>query len=267
MIQTKLQIALLPAVLVFVTACRSDSHTYVSPVKEEQICVTPVDLGVTHDQLPPSGAKELDKTPTIGRFPTGISVVRINAVTDSDSTTHHIQLASMTVERSAYWNQLLDDFPALREVTMHRMTGLDPRGIQHKALLKKSVQNDCGLCLIYARVKETDADAEYVGVIWDATTEKALTSYRIPVTIAECRREEVEDDSHPKPKHKVWLEEADFRAEADLRQLVRYSIWDMAQRDGFEPTTQPNPWQTDRPVYPRDSRLRILDLPTLRKGR
>lgn len=257
--------------LVF-TGCHSKARTYTAPVSELPISVAPEDIGVTAGQFPSFGTKELDATPTMGRFPTGIAVVQVDAMTSEAKGTHLIQLASMSVERGAYWNQLLDDLPALREVIIHRTTGLDPRGVPYRAFLKKSVEKNCGLCLIYARVHVNDAEVEYVGVLWDVIHEKPLNVYRTVVTIEECRRDDPkdadieEDDDDYEEKKKEWTSEAEFRAEADLRQFVRYSIWDMARRDGFEPTTQPNPWQTDRPIYPRNPRWRLMEAPGSRGG-
>jgi hypothetical protein len=233
---------------------------------------------VPADRLPETGTKTLDETKSAGRFPAGLAVVQV--VTNAEEEELEagtspakpgLLVAHTANERRAYWNDLLGDLPALREVRLLRSTALDPRGTQCRDILRRSVTEHCNLCLIYAQASSTEADSEYIASLWDAAAGQPLAVYRAPVTIPHCERQyghssDSKDagshDKHAQARHETWFQEADFRAEADLRRMVRDSIWDLASRDQTKPTTEPNPWQTDRPILPRDMRMHLFEIPT-----
>ena len=191
---------------------------------------------------------KLDSQPSIGRFPTGISVVRVAAAMDEKNARRYLRVAEMPQESAVYWSHLWDDLPPIREVTPLTTQGLDPRGARYEDLLRESVDIDCDLCVVYARIEDTDADAELVAVLWDAANHEAMAAFRVPVTLTEEVREACEK-SH---RGGAWLSEAEFRAEADLRRLVRDAMWDLVAKDQAAPTTQPSPWQDYLPLFPRD---------------
>lgn len=263
MVSPRLQIGLAFA-LMLPLACRSESDRYQPVTQHEYTDVEPLDLGVPANVFPSLGAKDLDTTKSVGRFPTGLSIVQVTAQIN-DAERRSLQIETTAVERTAYWNELLSDLPVLREIRIQRTMALDPRGSKYGELLRKAAVEDCNLCLIYAKSPSEEADAEYVAALWDSLNRQPLAVYRATMTIPHCEREEPKDDEHPRPKRRVWIREADFRAEAELRQMVRDTMWDLAARDQFDATTQPSPWKTDRPLLPRDPRIRILDLDT-RKG-
>jgi len=245
-------------------AGQADSYKYVAPEAEEAATIVPEDLGVRADQLPSFGSKSLDLQASVGRFPTGLALVQVVAATEIELDRRHIRLADTSDACSAAWSELATNLPVLREVKVQTKVALDPRGTHYRDWLRKATQNGCHLCLIYSRVDPTEADAEFIAALWDATACRPLAVYRVPVTIPGCERMEPMGDETPKPKQLHWLEEADFRAESDLRQFVRNTLWELAQLDALDATTRPSPWQNDRPLYPRGPRVRLLDVDTLR---
>ena len=133
---------------------------------------------------------------------------------------------------------------------MLKTYGLNPRGTDYRSLLRAAQVQDCDLCMVYAEVEDTDADAEFVGLLWDAKYEEPLIAYRVPVFLPiEVREQFDEEDSE---SYQQMMAEAAFRAESDLRQMVRASLWELAANDGKVPKTKPSPWRTDLPLYPRD---------------
>ncbi|HVP12675.1 MAG TPA: hypothetical protein VMV94_15975 [Phycisphaerae bacterium] len=215
--------------------------------EEEIVAIEASDLGVSPAEITEVGQKNLVTEPSTGRFPTGLSVVCVEAATRGDEPEHFLRPVSVEEYRGARWIRATQDLPVLREVTMLGTYGLDPRGTDWQALLRASLRLDCDLCLIYGEVYETEADAEFVGVLWDARTAQALATYRAPMVLpADVRL------TYEEKKEYVGLRvEAEQQAMAELQRMVRDTIWDLAAKDN-EATTQPSPWQTDLPLYPRD---------------
>lgn len=225
-----------------------------------QLCITPEDLGVPANALAGYGWKMLESEPTIGRFPVGVSVARVAATASGDGSQRCLSIAESTTESTVRWMHLWDDQPRIREVTRLRTLGLDPRGVTYEDLLRESANINCQLCLIHAQVEETEADAEYIAVLWDTVNRKPLAAFRIPAVISEEVREMC---AKGKDAGRV-NREAEAQAESDLRTSVRDAMWDLVHRDQAVPTTQPNPWMDYDylPVFPRDYDRwqRILDL-------
>jgi len=220
----------------------------VSAPNEDIVCITAVDLGVPPEAIADAEHESLDSSPSTARFPTGVSVVRVVAAMDEKDARRYLRVAEMPQESAVYWCHLWDDLSPIRGVTMLRTLGLDPCGANHEDLLRESTNANCGLCIIYARVDDTDADADFAAVLWDAANRKALSAFRVPVTLSEEDRE-VSEKAH---RGGPWVSEAEFRAEADLRKLIRDVMWDLVANDQVSPMTQPSPWQDYLPLFPRD---------------
>ncbi|MBN2560227.1 MAG: hypothetical protein JXQ75_04790 [Phycisphaerae bacterium] len=234
--------------IVFVAGCVSPEPKYETPVEEDPVCVTVEDLGVSPGAITGNGRKILDSQPSVGRFPSGVSVVRVAAMMEETGSRRYLRVSEMTTESAVYWMHLWDDLPPVREVTTLRTLGLDPRGASYADLLRESVNVDCDLCVIYAKVDDTDADAEFIGALWDAANHQALATFRAPAALPEEMRE-ARAKSNDEGR---WVSEAEFRAETDLRRLARDAMWDLVGKDQASPTTQPSPWQEYLPVFPFD---------------
>jgi hypothetical protein len=244
--------------------CGSPVAKYEPPIDQDLVCITAADLGVSPEALAESGNLKLDTRGSVARFPTGVSVVRVESVMDERSARRDLRVVEMATESAVYWCALWDDLPPVREVTPLRTLGLDPRGTRYEDLLRESLNIHCNLCIIYAQVNDTEADAEFVAVLWDVVNHNPLTAFRAPVNLTE----EVRKASKKSHRGGKAVSEAEFRAEADLRRLVRNAVWDLVARDQASSTTQPSPWREYRPppppgflpLFPRDyDRFRRLE--------
>ncbi len=220
----------------------------VSAPNEDIVCITAVDLGVPQEAIADAKHESLDSSPSTARFPTGVSVVRVVAAMNEKDARRYLRIAEMPQESAVYWGHLWDDLSPVRCVTMLGTLGLDPRGAIYEDLLKESTNADCGLCVIYARIDDTDADADFAAVLWDAANRKALSAFRVPVTLSDEDRE-VSEKAH---RGGPWVSEAEFRAEADLRKLIRNALWDLVAIDQESQIPQHSPWQEYLPLFPRD---------------
>ncbi len=241
-------IATLVGIFPIAAGCASSAPKYQPVVETGEVCVTAEDLGVPPALIAALGSQFLNSRPTVDRFPTGVSVVRVAAMMEEKAARRHLCVAEMPVYSRVFWNHLWDDLPSIREVTILRTLGLDPRGADYKDLLRESVNSNCDLCIIVAPVNDTDADAEFVAVLWDAAKGEALAAFRAPVSLPE----DIRDACAKSNGRGRWSHEAEFRAEENLRRLVRDAMWDLVGLDHLSPTTQPSPWRRYLPVFPRD---------------
>lgn len=215
---------------------------------EEAVSVTVDDLGIQEPLGGEAGTARLDKGKSAGRFPAGLSIVRIGATVDPSRERRFIHPEPMAPDRAVRWNHFVDGLPLVREVTMLRSLGLDPRGARLSDLLRESINLECSLCLMYAEMEAAEADSQFVAVLWDAAHQTPLTFFRIVTELPPSVREACEEEDGP-PTREC---DTDFIAEADLRTAVRDHLWDLAQGDERLTTTEPNPWRHELPLYPRD---------------
>lgn len=206
------------------------------------------DFGISGPDDSLSGVQLLNDEATNGRFPTGLAVVRVHASSRDEGPERPLFVSAMGSDRAVYWNGVVDDLPSVREVTILRTLGIDPRGGTWSDLTREALNVACDLCLMYGAVANTDADAEFIAVLWDAAQQTPLSFFRAATELSpevrkRCKKKRAGHDREC---------DAAFLAEARLRTMVRDHLWDLAQRDSTSVTTQPSPWRTDLPLFPRD---------------
>lgn len=248
----------LPATLwsvALIAGCGHHDNKYRVTENEQIVSIRSADLGVSNKAPTRVGATILNTEPSVGRFPAGICVVRVEALQCGADKQRDLRISRLPAQHAVYWNLLFDDLPSIREVVFLGNPGLDPRGYRWPELLKSAARHECSLCILYAEQEVTDADAEYYGVLWDTQTMQALAIFRVPVILPEdfvTSEQEEADNEEDEEEARIALCEARFRAEQDLRRSVRDTLWDLAKRDGAILTTQPNPWRNGIPLFPRD---------------
>ncbi len=241
--------AMLVAILAIGCSQTKPPVKFAVPCQDVEASVRAEDIGLPADLKQEAGSVMLATDAPRGRFPTGLAVIRIDAFTAAGSSDRLLRLTEIATHHAIPWNHLLDALPAIREVVFPRGLGLDPRGYDADAVLQAAVAQNCGLCFIYAKVVDTDSDAEYIGGLWDAEKREPMAAFRSPVTLDPSLTEQLIEEQGPTSV----VREADFRAQLGLRNLARDAIWNLAKQDTGEPDLQPSPWRdTDVPLFPRD---------------
>lgn len=210
--------------------------------------MTPAALGIADTLELQQSLHELNSQPSTGRFPAGIAVARLDPAPDPSRAASSIRVSKMAPDRAVYWTHLTDTLPAIREVTILRDLGIDPRGGRFEDVLRQALAVNCELCLLYGQVSQYDTDAEFIAVLWDALNGKPLTFFRAIVDLPPDLRKECNKRGHVHDRDC----DAVFLAEAELRIMVRDHLWDRVQRDQVSSTTVPSPWGKDLPLFPRD---------------
>lgn len=180
--------------------------------------------------------------------PCGIAIARV-ACTDREPN-RALQVEPIAPERAAFWNQLVADLPGVREVSVLRTLGMDPRGIAMTDLLREARNQDCSYLLVFRIVEPDAASAIIQAVLWSVEPAHAVVAFNSDIRLPEAVIQKCSDSDTR------MLRECDpsYQVEGELRLLVRDTLWDMAARSRPEdsPTTRPNPWKTDQPILPRD---------------
>ena len=229
----------------------------------ETLTVIPTDLGIPDNAADLPGEHPIDTTRTTGRFPAGLSIAKVTAQLASNGTDRRLRPGDMPFERAAYWNQVMDILPPIREVTQLRELGIDPRGAEYADFLRESSNINCNLCLLYGRSKDANGEDNLVAALWDARRNKAISAYRVPIVVDPALIEDEDDEDDLRFAYQT----AEAQAELDLRNMVRNSLWGLVEIDAADTTTQPSPWRNEDTLYPRDQNpfRRLEDL--LRKSK
>jgi hypothetical protein len=239
----------LVAVSLFVSCNQPDRSHYTIADRSTPVAVTANDLGIPATVAGSVGVQKLGGSSANGRFPAAICVARVVAREGGESRGRHLRIADFSAHHKVYWNQLLDEQPAVREVLFLTGAGLDPRGYDRHAILDAARLRGADLCVIYARVPTSEADAAYLGALWDVRDQTPLVGLRsvgvLPAELAvELAAEQDESSLDPS------VREADFRAEQDFRRMFRDGVWDMVEADQGTKGGEQNPWRGYVP--PRD---------------
>lgn len=243
--------------MLLVLGCSDQSLTskYQIAVEEKVVPVRAEDLGVSDAVFGRVGFHLLKSKPTFGRFPAGLCVARVTAFMPKKGKSRSLRVSKPPVHHAIYWNHLFDELSAIREVVFLGKPDLDPRGYDLTEVVQSAANLECDFCIVYAKLENSDADAEYVGVLWDTSKSEPIAVLRTPVVLPSEYQEEPEEAQRTITD--VGVREADFRAEQDFRRMVRDVVWDMVGRDQKAPTTQPSPWRMNDeddyvPFFPRD---------------
>lgn len=227
--------------------CETKDRKYQIKSGERVVSLAGEDLGIGSPAFNRMGYHFLRPEPSFGLFPTGLCVLRVEAFVDSARAQRFLRVQPVPGHHAVYWNHLFDTLAGIREVVFLSRPHLDPRGYDFRAVIDAATGLNCGLALIYSRVHQSDADAEYAGVLWNVERREPLVSFRTPIVLPPELVKELEEN----PESDVAIREADFRAEQEFRNLVQGVIWDMAKRDATAPKKRSNPWRGYIPNIPR----------------
>ncbi|HWL95508.1 MAG TPA: hypothetical protein VNT79_18460 [Phycisphaerae bacterium] len=208
---------------------------------DDETCVVTVsaeDFGVAGGSFSRAGAATPLTEPAAGQFPAGLCIARVEAFL-GESGDRRLRPQPLPEQHAIHWNHLLDDLPAVREIVFLRQPGLDPRGCRRDDILDAARANACDLCLIYARVEDSEADAEYVGVLCDTRSKTPIAAVRAPVVLPI----EIAEELKQAPDCDVETGESDYRSEQEFRRLVRDLIWDLAKKDVSASELRESPWK------------------------
>jgi len=215
--------------------------------------LTSENLGLTQAvQAPANGFVLLNSSPSTGRFPAALAVVRLDKpnplfVYDQPLfvSERGWEVAKLPTEEAVWWNSLLKTVPKTRTVNVFDRTSVISPDCSLQEVLAATRRIRVELCLIYGPRPMVDKDsAGLAGVVIDANSGQYLAyiqSSASPLDFEPQRPDRLAED----------LSHQDVNAIAARRfeQHAKDCIVKMIDQDQPSPTTQPSPWNTKDSWY------------------
>ncbi len=183
---------------------------------------------------------------TVGRFPCGLSVMRITGSLPDDpdqpaeDAGKRLLLDLLPEIKAVPWTELFDNLPAITTVKVMGRPALVFEQVTLDELIEAGRRQHTELLLIYGQHDLDDGLVRIVGAIYETATGKLLATVEAKVTPVlglPAPSDRVEQDR----RH----EDPECLTAKEFQKLVLYCIFELSQLDTPSTTTQPNPW--DRP--------------------
>jgi hypothetical protein len=227
------------------------------------------DFGLARPAEPAeNGFVLLDDSPSSGRFPAALGVVRLDKPSPLFVTDDHLfvadrgwEIATLKQEESVYWNGLLKAIPQSRAVyVLDRRTTISP-DCDLDEIIETARRIKLELCLIYGPRLAPDGSAGFGGVIYDVTDGKPLAYVQSDAGIL--------DFEPPRPdrsKYDRSHQDVNYLAARRFEREVRNCFLALVARDTPPATTQPSPWRTSRDLRIPSDAVPVYIVPNRRTG-
>lgn len=252
--------------LLWVTACEKPEPP---PVAYMGPTLAAADLGLAEPvDTSANGFVILESSPSDGRFPAALAVVRLDQPNPLFVCDDHLfvaergwEVATLREEDAAYWNNLLNKVPQSRAVfVLDRASTISP-DCDLDEVIHVCRRLGIELCLIYGPRMVPDGCAGFAGVIIDPNTGEHLAFIQSQASIL--------DFEPPRPdrsKYDRSHQDVNYLAARRFEREVRKCFLAMVARDQPAPATQPSPWRESRTLrMPADS-VPVYIVPNRRVG-
>lgn len=237
--------AAVAAMLALAAGCAAPKQADLSATETDDTGLSAAELGATGPAIENNGYRLLSHERTSGRFPCSIAVTKLKK-NASDSRERQFEVATIRAPAASRWNTLLDLDPLVREVGILGKYGLPLNYVSIDDLLKESSRLGYALTVIYSESGDEGYVSEQVGVMWDNRTRTPLAVFQSSATGDPDAKIREGTPEHDDPRVLV----AGFVARKALHQLAASALWELASQDDRSTTTQPSPWNGERPYMP-----------------
>lgn len=208
----------------------------------EHVATVPVEgVDDTFANLVPDG--------TDGVFPTSIAVARVAVGgQNSEDAAGRVMMDMSPSNDFLSWNGLLDNLRYVSEVFPLRVHDLGEEPPSAARIVSAADELNAGLCLVYGRGDVSETEAEVRGVLYQASTGKALAAVHarvlapVPDEIERPPEQVSGDNRHC---------DARVLAEARFERLVLECVRDLRRGDRAVIIEPPAGWTPDEPLDPR----------------
>lgn len=233
------------ALLLMGAGCASPKQTDLIATETEDTGLSAAELGATGPAIENDGYRLLSNQRTNGRFPCSVAVTRLKK-SAAGTQERPYEIAPIRAPAASRWNNLLELDPLVREVGILGKYGLPLKSVSIADLLKESDRLGYALTVIYSESGDEGYVSEQVGVMWDNRSHTPLAVFQSSATgdpEAKIKKDTPESED---PRILV----AGFMAGRALHQLAASALWELAAQDDRSTTTQPSPWNGERPYMP-----------------
>lgn len=192
-----------------------------------------------------------DEASSSGRFPAGITVVRLAKDTffREHGPEQKLRIQPLRGYEGAYWDELFDGTPQIREVvSLHKKSVRGDHVVLQELFHAAEVANN-RLLLIYGYDNSNEPwTCRVQGLLYELPSGNLLAGVQSASTIWEARAAAKLLPDHAKPKSKRdWAFFVDHLAFRGFEHRFRECVWNFIDRDEGSGKLQPNPFEgTDR---------------------
>jgi hypothetical protein len=209
----------------------------------------------------------LEKEPSVGRFPAGLAVVRLEQPNPLFMCGEHLfvaergwEIATIKEEEAAYWNGLLNTVPQSRGVFVLDRSSVVSPDCDLEEVIRSVRRIDVDLCLIYGPLMVEDDAAGLAGVLVNVRTGEHVAYIQSEAGVL--------DFEPPRPdrsKYDRSHQDVNYLAARRFEREVRKCILELIALDRRSTATQPSPWKDSRLRMPDDS-VPVYIVPNHRVG-
>lgn len=239
------RLASLTAILALVAGCAAPKQAVQTAVETDDAGLTAADLGATGPAIDGDGYRLLTHERTSGRFPCSIAVTKLKK-SSSGTNERPFELAAIRAPAASRWNTLLDLDPLVRDVGILSKYGLPLKNVSIDDILKESSRLGYALTVVYSESGDEGYVSEQVGVFWDNRTRTALAVFQSSATGDPNAK--IAEGSPEQEDPRILV--AGFMAGRALHHAAASALWELAGQDDRSSTTQPSPWNGERPYMP-----------------
>lgn len=232
---------------------------YTSPMAYTGPTLAADDLGLPAMQCPANGYRVLQTEKTTGRFPTALSVARLQTPgwyeqmigEKADSWL----LGDIPESQASKWNSMFNTIFEIREVKVQDRLSVRRPGppVSLPAILRAAQVDSAALVLIYGPAQAGFKEAGLIGVIKETATGQSL---------AVIRAQAGPYDSVPPPADQWQVDISNLDPNELVARRFEKQVWscmlDIVDMDQPATTTRPSPWLG---VKPREADRPYLVLP------
>lgn len=205
-------------------------------------------------EIPRVGAdiQHFEKAPTVGRFPSGIAVVRVAKTLDEESATERLRIHAFKGYEIPYWGQLFDGTPEVRSLyPIHEKSVRDVYVTMPELKNAAHVLN-AGLLLAYG-YDNTSANyaCRVFGLVYEIPSGKLISAIHHNATFVEARAEAEKLPEKSRPvTDKDWKFYVDHVAFRGFEKNFKKCVWDLIDIDRAPEDLKSNPFENAKPPFP-----------------
>ena len=195
--------------------------------------------------------EHFEKTVSVGRFPTGIAIVRLVTTTDPETNRQKLRILPFRGFENPYWTQLFDGTSEVRSLFAIHKKSVRDEYVTIPELIEASHVLNAGLMLVFGYDNSSFAySCTVFGLLYEIPSGKLIAGVQNDASINQARKQAA---LLPRRKWPVsaedWAFYVDHVAFRGFEKKFKKCVWDLIDRDKQTQALKPNPFEDAMPPY------------------
>ncbi len=192
-----------------------------------------------------------ESTVSVGRFPTGIAIVRLVETTDPDTNRQRLRIFPFRGFENPYWTQLFDGTSEVRSLFAIHEKSVRDEYVTIPELVEASNVLNAGLMLVFGYDNSSFAYSCTVsGLLYEIPSGKLIAGIRYEASINQARKQAALLPKRKWPESaEDWAFYVDHVAFRGFEKKFKKCVWDLIDRDKETQALKPNPFEDAIPPY------------------